>query len=468
MSTSTVDRLRSLFAPGAGQSGVRSLSGWGRTNPTVAEVESVTPGDLADAVSRAGARGALVRGLGRSYGDAAQNAGGLVVTLDDAGSPAVVDHTTGTVTVPAGRSLDALLRELVPAGWFVPVTPGTRFVTVGGAIASDIHGKNHHVDGSFGEHVVSLRLLTADGSVLDLGPDSDVFWATIGGMGLTGVILDATVRLLRIETSRMSVDTTRIPDLDTLFASMSEGDETFRYSVAWIDLMATGRQLGRSVLTRGDHATLDRLDEAAAASPLAYGPRQLVDVPPIVPPMGVLNRATVGAFNELWFRKSPRRRVGELQTIANYFHPLDLVGSWNRLYGARGMVQYQFVVPFGEEEALREVIERLSESGVTSFLAVLKRFGAASRAPLSFPFPGWTLALDVPSASGGLAELLHGLDRLVLDAGGRHYFAKDACTTREAVRRGYPRLDEWKAVRERVDPTGRWQSDLGRRLGLLD
>lgn len=468
MAVSPVERVRALLSPGASATGSRALTGWGRTNPTVAEVESVPPPALAGTLSRAGSRGALVRGLGRSYGDAAQNAGGLVVTLDDGDSTSLVDDASGTVTVPAGRSLDALLRQLVPAGWFVPVTPGTRFVTVGGAIASDIHGKNHHVDGSFGDHVLSLRLLTADGEVHDLGPDSDLFLATVGGMGLTGVILDATIRLLPIETSLMSVDTTRIPDLDTLFSSMSEGDETFRYSVAWIDLMAKGRQLGRSVLTRGDHATLDQLDARAAAAPLDYGPRQLLSVPPVVPPMGVLNRATVGAFNELWFRKSPRRRVGELQTIANYFHPLDLVGSWNRLYGARGMVQYQFVVPFGAEEALREVIERLADSGVTSFLAVLKRFGSASRAPLSFPFPGWTLALDVPSASGGLAELLHGLDRLVLDAGGRHYFAKDACTTREAVERGYPRLDEWKAVRRRVDPTCRWQSDLGRRLGLLD
>ena len=468
MSASPTERLRSLLSPAGGTSSVRSLTGWGRTNPTVADVEAVAPDAMAQVVARSGERGVLVRGLGRSYGDAAQNGGGLVVTIDDEQSTPVVDAASGTMTVSAGRSLDAVLAHLVPRGWFVPVTPGTRFVTVGGAIASDIHGKNHHVDGSFGDHLLSIRLLTADGTVHDLTPDSDLFWATVGGMGLTGVILDATVRLLRIETSRMSVDTTRIPDLDTLFAAMSEGDETFRYSVAWIDLMAKGRQLGRSVLTRGDHATLDQLEGDAVASPLEYGPRQLVSIPPIVPPMGVLNRATVGAFTELWFRKSPRRRVGELQTIANYFHPLDLVGSWNRLYGAQGMVQYQFVVPFGAEPTMRAVIERLADSGITSFLAVLKRFGAANRAPLSFPFPGWTLALDVPSASSGLAELLHGLDRLVLDAGGRHYFAKDACTTPSAVQRGYPRLEEWKAVRRRVDPTGRWQSDLGRRLGLLD
>jgi decaprenylphospho-beta-D-ribofuranose 2-oxidase len=241
-----------------------------------------------------------------------------------------------------------------------------------------------------------------------------------------------------------------------------------RYSVAWIDPLAKGRHLGRSVLGRGDHARLDQLDPKAAVTPLAYGPQQLATFPPLVPPMGYINRLTVAAFNEMWFRKAPVRKIGELQSISSYFHPLDMVGSWNRVYGARGMVQYQFVVPFGEEAAMRTVIERLSAARAASFLAVLKRFGAGNPAPLSFPAPGWTLALDVPAGSPGLGELLHGLDRIVLDAGGRHYFTKDAHTTPEAIRQGYPRLDEWKAVRDSVDPHGRWQSDLSRRLGLTD
>ncbi len=448
----------------------RSLAGWGRTNATVAEVLEVPNHEVAAAVKEAGPRGALVRGLGRSYGDAAQNAGGLVLRLLGSAHQAVLDPAAGTVTVPAGVNLDDLLRVIVPRGWFVPVTPGTRFVTIGGAVASDIHGKNHHVEGSFGNHVTSLTLLLADGSQVVVGPDQrpDLFWATVGGMGLTGVILDATIRLLPIETSRMSVDTTRIPDLEALFTAMSEGDDDYRYSVAWIDLVAKGSSLGRSVLTRGDHATTAQLGPKESVQPFAYGPHQLISVPPLVPPMGVLNHATVAAFNEVWFRKAPRHREGELQGIGAFFHPLDLVGSWNRLYGAKGMVQYQFVVPFGAEDAMRTVIERLSASGAASFLAVLKRFGAGNQAPLSFPAPGWTLALDVPGASHGLGDLLHGLDRVVLDAGGRHYFAKDAHTTAAAIRRGYPRLDEWKAVRDAVDPHGVWQSDLSRRLGLTD
>jgi len=425
---------------------------------------------LAAAVKDLPPRGGIARGLGRSYGDSAQNGGGTVLRLHDQVLDAAIDEAAGTVTVPAGVSLDDLLRVAVPRGFFVPVSPGTRFVTVGGAIASDIHGKNHHVEGSFGNHVQRLSLLLADGSVVELGPDRrpELFWATVGGMGLTGVILDATVRLLRIETSRCSVDTTRTPDLDTLLALMDEGDRYYRYSVAWIDLMAKGSRLGRSILTRGDHATTDQLAPRDAVDPLAYDPHQLVAVPPLVPPAGLLNHTTVAAFNELWYRKAPRRRVGQIVSISSYFHILDAIGSWNRLYGRPGFLQYQFVVPFGQETALRTVVERLAGSGTASFLAVLKRFGAANPGPLSFPIPGWTLALDLPAGSRGLASLLHGLDEVVLDAGGRHYLAKDSHTTPAAIRRGYPRLAEWQAVRAAVDPAGVWASDQSRRLRLLD
>ena len=448
----------------------RSLTGWGLTNGTVADVLELPNHEVASALKEAGSRGALVRGLGRSYGDAAQNAGGLVLRLLGAAHQAVLDPQRATVTVPAGVSMDDLLRVIVPRGFFVPVTPGTRFVTIGGAIASDIHGKNHHGEGSFGNHVESLTMLLADGSQVVVGPQQrpELFWATVGGMGLTGVILDATISLIPIETSRMSVDTTRIADLDTLLATMTEGDDDYRYSVAWIDPQAKGRSLGRSVLGRGDHARLDQLGPKEAIEPLAYDAKQLVTVPPLVPPMGFINHATVAAFNEMWYRKAPRHRVGELQGIATFFHPLDMVSRWNRIYGAHGMLQYQVVVPFGAEETMRTVIERFAASGTASFLAVLKRFGPGSLAPMSFPAPGWPLTLDVPAATGGLGDLLHSLDRLVLDAGGRHYFAKDSVTTPEAIRRGYPRLAEWKAIRDAVDPTGLWQSDLSRRLGLTD
>ena len=436
-----------------------------------ADVIQVLPAEVPAALKEAGARGALVRGLGRSYGDAAQNGGGTVLRLLGSATDAVLDRVAATVRVSAGASIDELLRVIVPRGFFVPVTPGTRFVTLGGAIASDIHGKNHHVDGSFGNHVRRMSLQLASGEVVELSRqlDPQLFWATIGGMGLTGAILDATVSLLPIESSRMSVDTKRIADLEALFAAMNDGDDaTHRYSVAWIDLAAKGRHLGRSALTRGDHATADQLGAQESVSPFAYAPRQLLTVPPLVPRRGVLNHASVAAFNEFWFRHTPRDRRGELQRIADFFHPLDMIGSWPRLYGRPGLVQYQFVVPFGQEEAMRRVIERISASGAASFLAVLKRFGAANDAPLSFPQPGWTLALDLPGGAPGLGDLLHGLDDMVLEAGGRNYFAKDAHTSHTTIRRGYPRLAEWQAIRARVDPHNVWQSDLGRRLALAE
>ena len=451
------------------------LTGWGRTPASAGTVvrrrSSDRPG-LAELVGGLPPRGAIARGLGRSYGDSAQNGGGLAIRLDDELAPGslTVDARAGTVTAAGGVSLDRLLRASIPAGLFVPVSPGTRLVTVGGAIASDIHGKNHHVDGTFGTHVRSLTLLLADGSTVDIGPDRrpDLFWATVGGMGLTGIVVEATVEMLRIETSQMSVDTERADDLDHLLDLMTSGDHRYRYSVAWIDLLARGPALGRSVLTRGDHARVEELTPRQSVQPLAYQPGHLVSVPALVPGRGLLNHATIAAFNEVWFRASPRRRVGEIVAIPRYFHPLDAIGAWNRLYGRRGLVQYQFLVPFGAEESLRRVVTRFAERGTPSFLSVLKRFGAANPAPLSFPAPGWTLTLDIPASVDGLAELLAELDEVVLAAGGRHYLAKDAVSTPDAIRRGYPRLAEWQAVRDSVDPHGCWASDQSRRLRLTE
>lgn len=423
---------------------------------------------LAAAIKQLPARGGIARGLGRSYGDPAQNAGGHVLRLGPSHDAAVIDDALGTATVAAGVSIDDVLAMIVPRGWFVPVTPGTRYVTIGGAIASDIHGKNHHGEGSFGQHVTRLRLMLADTTVVEVGPDRDpdLFWATVGGMGLTGMILDATFTLIPIDTSMMSVETRRIDHLDEIMSRMSESDADFRYTVAWIDLLAQGRHLGRGVLTNAEHASADQLDARRAADPLAYGAGQLVEMPPVIPRPGVINRLSVAAFNELWFRKAPRLRQSELQSIPAYFHPLDLVGDWNRVYGRSGFLQYQFVVPTGAEATLRIVIERISAARLPIFLTVLKRFGPGNPGMLSFPTAGWTLAIDVPAACPGLSPLLLGLDRLVLDAGGRHYLAKDFQTTPEAIRRGYPQLDRWLEVRRRVDPTCLWNSDLSRRLGL--
>ncbi|MFE1994992.1 FAD-binding protein [Streptomyces parvulus] len=444
------------------------VTGWGRTAPTAARlIRPRTYEEAALAVRECGARGGIARGLGRAYGDAAQNAGGAVLDMTALDRVHAVDLAGGTVLCDAGVSLHRLMELLLPLGWFVPVTPGTRYVTVGGAIGADIHGKNHHVSGSFARHVVALELLTADGQVRTVTPGTPLFDATAGGMGLTGVILTATLRLQPVETALMSVDTERAADLDDLMARLTATDHRYRYSVAWIDLLARGRATGRAVLTRGDHAPLDALPARSRArrAPLAFRTSRLPAAPDLVPD-GLLGRTTVGLFNELWYRKSPRLSRGRLQRISTFFHPLDGVPHWNRIYGRGGFVQYQFVVGEGREEALRRIVRRISDHRCPSFLAVLKRFGEADPGWLSFPLPGWTLALDIPAGLPGLGAFLDELDEEVAEAGGRVYLAKDARLRPELLAAMYPRLDDFRALRAELDPHGVFVSDLARRLTL--
>ncbi|MGW4732022.1 FAD-binding protein [Streptomyces shenzhenensis] len=445
-----------------------SVTGWGRTAPTSAQL--VRPGTYEEAVTavrNCGARGGIARGLGRAYGDAAQNAGGAVLDMTGLDRIHAIDAGSGTVLCDAGVSLHRLMEVLLPLGWFVPVTPGTRQVTVGGAIGADIHGKNHHVSGSFSRHVLALELLTADGEIHAVGRGTPLFDATTGGMGLTGVILTATVRLLPVETSYMSVDTERATDLDDLMARLTATDHRYRYSVAWIDLLARGAATGRAVLTRGDHAPLEALREGTRARrrPLSFHPRQFPPAPPFVPE-GLLGRVGVGLFNEIWYRKAPRARTGELQRIPAFFHPLDGVPHWNRVYGRGGFVQYQFVVGHGQEEALHRIVHRISVRRCPSFLAVLKRFGEADPGWLSFPVPGWTLALDIPANLPRLGSFLDELDEEVAAAGGRVYLAKDSRLRPDLLAAMYPRLADFRALRAELDPRGVFVSDLARRLDL--
>lgn len=409
------------------------------------------------------ARGAgIARGLGRSYGDAAQLSGGVVLSnrsLDGIGTIA----SDGVITVGAGVSLDDLLTLTVPLGWFVPVTPGTRQVTVGGAVAADVHGKNHHRDGSLGDHVLEMRLVTPTGS-FTVSPtrEPDLFWATIGGMGLTGVVTTVTLRLLKIETDRLIVDTTRYANLDDVMAAMRSGDDDYRYSVAWVDCMTTGAAMGRAILTRGEHATRRDVMSPSLAAPTPARLRVPFDAP-----SGLLNPLSIRAFNEAWFRSAPRARQGEEQSLGTFFHPLDGVSDWNRLYGRRGFVQYQFAVPDDQAECVVRAIERLSSSRVPSFLAVLKRFGPANHGFLSFPIAGWTLALDLPVGPAALPDVLDDLDEMVIAAGGRVYLAKDARLRPDALRAMYPRLTQFLDVKNRIDPQHQLASDLARRLHLV-
>ncbi|MFR0357808.1 FAD-binding protein [Streptomyces sediminimaris] len=443
-----------------------TLTGWGRTAPTAARpIRPRTYEETVAAVRGWGTRGGIPRGLGRAYGDAAQNAGGSVLDMTGLDRVHAIDAAGGTVLCDAGVSLHRLMEVLLPLGWFVPVTPGTRRVTVGGAIGADVHGRNHHVAGSFSRHVLSLELLTADGAIRAVGPDTPLFDATAGGMGLTGAILTATVRLLPVETSLMSVDTVRTTDLDDLLARMTATDHLYGYSAAWIDLLARGAATGRAVLTRGDHAPLDALPARARRTPPDFRTRYVPAASALLP-AGLLGGRATSLCNELRYRTSPRVRTGELRGLSAFFHPLDAVPHWNRLHGRGGFVRYRCVVGDGREDALHRIVRRLSERRCPAFRAVLKRFGEAGPGWLSFPVPGWSLALALPARLPGLAAFLDGLDEEVAAAGGRVCLAADSRMRPELLAAMYPRLDDFRALRAELDPRAVFVSDLSRRLDL--
>jgi decaprenylphospho-beta-D-ribofuranose 2-oxidase len=439
------------------------LTGWGRTAPTRATLlRPRDPAELAQALGEIGERGVIARGLGRAYGDAAQNAGGTVLDVTGLDGVSAFDREHGLIRAGAGLSLGALAHLALPHGWFPPVMPGTSHVTLGGALAADVHGKNHHADGAFSAHVEAFELVTPDGELRTVTRESDgeLFRATAGGMGLTGIVAELTVRLARVESDRMLVDIERARDLDDVMDRMEREDVRYRHSVAWIDCLER-RRLGRAVLIRGNHATAE---QAGGGGRAAYARGRLPGVPPGVPG-GLLNAASVRAFNELYYRRAPREERGRLEPLDGFFHPLDGVRDWNRLYGPRGLLQYQCVVPFGAEPALRSILERLSGERRPAFLAVLKRFGPG-HGMLSFPAPGWTLAVDLPAGDPTLVPVLDAFDRAVADAGGRIYLAKDSRVRPEHLAAMYPDLPRWRAVRDAIDPERRLRSDLARRLGL--
>ncbi|HYZ55345.1 MAG TPA: FAD-binding oxidoreductase, partial [Streptosporangiaceae bacterium] len=353
-----------------------TLTGWGRVAPSSAVLAEPASAASAAVLLHPGgpSRGVIARGLGRSYNNAAQSEGGVVISTARMNRIIELDAETGLANCEAGVSLEQLMVAGLPAGWFVPVSPGTRQVTIGGAIAADVHGKNHHMAGSFARHVTSFDLLLPGGELRTVTSQADpaLFWATAGGMGLTGLIVRATVRLKRVATSRVRVDTVRTADIDETMAVLAEHDRAYGYTVAWSDCLARGARLGRSVITSGDFAVLADLPAHDKADPFAFRPGARLGLPDRFPP-GLINRYTVALANEAYYRKAPRRREGELQTIGSFFHPLDAIRNWNRAYGPGGFRQYQYVVPFGAEATVRRSFEMVSAAHAPSFVTVLKR-----------------------------------------------------------------------------------------------
>lgn len=462
-----------------------TLHGWGRTAPTRAQVLSTEDLDTIVAAVKQVAddnadkpdhlkRGVIARGMGRSYGDPAQNAGGLVIDMQRFNKIHSIDPDNALVVVDGGVTLDQLMKAALPYGLWVPVLPGTRQVTIGGAIGPDIHGKNHHSAGSFGNHVVSMDLLVASGEILTLkpegsedDPDGELFWATVGGMGLTGIIVQATIRMTKTETAFFIADGDLTSNFDETIEFHADGSEAdYTYSSAWFDAISPEPKLGRAAISRGSLATLDELKELApklAKDPLKFSAPQLITVPDIFPNF-TMNKLTMQAVGQAWWLKSGEYR-GQVQNLTQFYQPLDLIGEWNRGYGSRGFLQYQFVVPREATSELKSIVRSIQASGHYSALNVFKLFGEGNRAPLSFPMPGWNICVDFP-IKPGLGHFLDELDKRVLDFGGRLYLAKESRTSAEKFHQMYPQMQSWLNTRNEIDPTGVFASDMSRRLEL--
>ncbi|HEX8976835.1 MAG TPA: FAD-binding oxidoreductase [Solirubrobacteraceae bacterium] len=462
MSTPVAELTRERPQPAAVTSLERvALTGWGGGPRVPGRVlRAPAPDALRAAVSAPAPAGSIARGMGRSYGDAAVRRDGLILDTTALRS-FELDTEGGILTAQAGATLGQLLSALQPAGWVLPVVPGTQHVSIGGAIASDIHGKNHGTAGTFGSHVQAIGLLTAAGEELELTPErgGELMAATIGGMGLTGVILWARIKLAPLRSAALSVDTDRAESLDEVLTLLDGPGGPHR--VAWLDLL--GPRPVRGVVTRAEQLIEDPPDARRPAQTTVPARMSI----PAQWPGGLLRPALLRAFNELRFRRTPRRQLGHVESFGAHMFPLDGLADWPRLYGASGFIQYQFVVPRGAEPTLDTLIGRLRRSPIPCYLAVLKDFGAETHAPLSFPMAGWTLAIDLPRGAPALERLLRDFDELVAGAGGRVYLAKDGRLRPDALAAMYPRLERWRAARDEADPEHRWRSDLALRTGLV-
>jgi len=455
----------------------RTLSGWGRTTRSRCRV--IVPQEVEDVLEALTSHshpttGIIARGAGRSYGDAAQNGGGEVLDMTGLNSIVSIDVEHGLITAQAGATVAQLMARLAAHGLTLPVVPGTRHVTLAGAIASDIHGKNHHRDGALARHVTALSLCTPAHGLIEVSPDTDpdLFYTTLGGMGLTGVIVQATLRVEPLPSPWVAADVDRTEGLTQTLELMS-GAERRRYSVAWLDLLAEGPKMGRAIVSRADPLVPDHKTPPARRGRRAAGgayPGTLSRGPAFEVPRGfpaaLMRPRSMRTFNALRWRATPRRERERPLALVPYFFPLDVLGEWNRLYGPAGLIQYQFVIPSGEERTLERCFELIRTRRLPVYLAVFKRFGPAFGGPLSFPLEGWTLAIDLPAAAPGLQAALDELDELIAEGGGRVYLTKDIRLRRDTLAEMYPQLDHFHAQRARVDPHEALRSDLARRLGL--
>jgi len=443
------------------------LSGWGNypAEPCyVARPDSCC--ELKASIDSRDGGSCIPRGLGRAYGDSALNRDQRVVLQTGFNRMIAFDDRTGILECEAGVSFAEIIDVFLPRGWFLPVTPGTKFVTVGGAIAADVHGKNHHQVGSLGCFVLDLRMLLADGSQVVCSPSqrAELFWATVGGMGLTGFILSARIQLAHVPTAYVRVNYRRTKDLDDTLRTFTEEDHKYQYSVAWIDFLANGTALGRSVVMLADDAQVDDLKPRRRDAPLRL-PRKLPLAIPFNLPRFAIAPLSMRQFNKLYY--AVHGDCVKTVDFETFFYPLDRIAKWNRIYGRRGFVQYQAWFPReSSQRGLAELLDRIAASQRGSFLAVLKSCGQRDEALLSYLEPGHTLALDF-AYTDGLADLFADLDRILLAHGGRLYLAKDSMTTAETFQAMYPLLEEFRAIKRSVDPQCRFNSSQARRLSLM-
>jgi FAD/FMN-containing dehydrogenase len=418
---------------------LQPVASWGRLSRDGHRVVGLHDRQRVAESVRGSALPGIAYGNGRSYGDVCLNPGGTLWTARGLDKFIGFDGDAGIIECEAGVLLKEIIDVVLPRGWFLPVVPGTQFVTVGGAIANDVHGKAHHAAGSFGDHVLDLELLRTDGSALHCSGEQNRDWfaATVGGLGLTGIITRARLRLRRVDGPWLDAETIPFDSLERFFELSAEAKRSFEYTVSWIDCVSGGG--GRGVFFQGNHAA--RRDHLAARPARTF---------PLTPPVSLVNGLSLRVFNRLYYALQKTRRGRAEQHYVPFFFPLDNLLEWNRMYGPRGFYQYQSVVPPAAAlEVTRQMLSEISASGLGSFLAVLKTFGERP-APgmLSFPMPGTTLALDFPNGGAPTLKLFDRLNAIVLDAGGRLYPAKDACMPRQLLERGYPRLGEFLRYRD--------------------